>query len=138
MYFNPTNAPGPVNSQVVLTNKLRFLGVSKDVAETNPKLKKLLGQPSYRLAELALDAYGPNQVNSEPVNTVGVTVGITTNKDMSEESIYAMTKSFWENVEKDAENAPWLRNIFLDAALTDLNMPLHVGAQKYYPEIGVR
>ncbi|CZF84532.1 TAXI family TRAP transporter solute-binding subunit [Grimontia marina] len=138
VYFNPTNAPSPVISQVALTNKLRFLGISKDVAETDPKLKKLLSQPSYRLAELASDAYGPNQVNSEPVYTVGVTVGIMTNKDLSEEAIYAMTKTFWQNVEKDAENAPWLRNISLDAAFTDLNMPLHVGALKYYQEIGIR
>ena len=52
--------------------------------------------------------------------------------------LLSMAQTLNMNVEKDAENAPWLRNISLDAAFTDLNMPLHDGALKYYQEIGVR
>jgi TRAP-type uncharacterized transport system substrate-binding protein len=33
--------------------------------------------------------------------------------------------------------APWLREISLEGALTDLNLPLHPGALRYYEEIGL-
>jgi len=137
VYFNPTNAPSPTISQIALTNKVRFLGIPKQDIENNDIIKKLIAKPGYKMTSLAADAYGANQVNEHPVYTIGVTVGIATNAKTSKETIYHMTKAFWENIEQQAIHSPWLRSINLDSAFEDMNMPLHQGAQRYYQEIGL-
>lgn len=136
VYFNPTNAPSPIVQQFTLTKKIRFLSIPDESLEL-PGMKKLLARPGYRIDQLKVGTYGENQVNSEDVNTIGVTVGISTHSEMSSETIYNMTKSFWENVESMKKNTPWLRNIAIETALYDVNMPIHPGAKKYYEEVGL-
>ncbi len=137
VYFNPTNAPSPVISQIALTKKIRFLGIPRNDLENNEGITALTKRPGFRITQLAQNTYGENQVNTDSVYTLAVTVGISTNKNMPEDTIYNMTKTFWEQVITQYDNAPWLRNISVDKALVDLNMPLHSGAERYYREIGL-
>ena len=48
-----------------------------------------------------------------------------------------MLKAFWGNLDKESEGTPWLRNITLEGAFDQLNIPLHPGAVRYYKEAGV-
>ena len=137
VYFNPTNAPSPAISQIALTKKIRFLGIPKDDLEGNEGVAALTKNPGFRITQLKQNTYGENQVNSDDVYTLGVTVGISTNKNIPEETIYKMTKTFWEKITAQYDSAPWLSNISLDKALLDLNMPLHPGAERYYREVGL-
>ena len=68
------------------------------------------------------------------VTTLGVTVGIVTNKDADEEMVYQMTKAFYDGVQEAGDSAPWLRAITPDGAVQDINLPLHPGALRYYQE----
>ena len=137
VYFNPTNAPSPVISQIALTKKVRFLGIPKEDIKDKETVRSLASRPGFRFTELKSDAYGENQVNTDSVYTLGVTVGIATHKNIPEEVVYKMTKIFWEKLSEQYEGAPWLRNISIDKAFVDLNMPLHPGAEKYYREAGL-
>ncbi|WP_372742273.1 TAXI family TRAP transporter solute-binding subunit [Neptunomonas sp.] len=137
VYFNPTNAPSPVISQIALTNKIRFIGIPEEDIANNEAVKNLIKRPGYQFYKLKVGTYGENQLNTEDVYTLGVTVGIGTHKDVPDEMIYRMTKTFWENLEEQYETSPWLRNISLKTVFDDLNMPLHPGAEKYYREIGI-
>ncbi len=136
VYFNPTNAPSPIVQQFTLTKKIRFLGIPDESLET-PGIKKLSSRPGFRIDQLKAGTYGENQVNTEDVNTIAVTVGISTHTKLSDDVIYNMTKAFWENVDSMKQDTPWLRNIAIETALSDLNMPIHPGAQKYYEEVGL-
>lgn len=137
VYFNPTVAPSPVLSQITLTNKVRFLGLDEDTIESSPELKKLLSTPGFSIKQLKPGVYGENQVNAEPVNTVGINVGIATNKDLSEEVIYKMTKAYWTARAEDKNAPAWLGDMSLDTVFADMNMPMHPGAARYFQEIGM-
>lgn len=56
--------------------------------------------------------------------------------DVSEDIVYEMTKTLWENrseVESAHEKG---KDITIETALDGMGIPLHDGAQKYYDEIG--
>ncbi len=136
VYFNPTLPPSPVMSQVVMTNSIRLLGLPEDTSN-NSTLQALIQRPGYRLGKIAAGVYGENQVTAGDINTVTVTVGIVTNQDVSEDTVYKMTKAFWENIDQRAAQTKLLGNITLENAFVDLNLPLHPGAERYYREIGI-
>ena len=64
-------------------------------------------------------------------------LGIGTAIHMPEDGVYEITKAFWDGVEEQREASPWLRDVGLEQAFTDLNMPLHPGALRYYEELGL-
>lgn len=137
VYFNATVAPSPVISQIALTNKVRFLGVDPETFDSNPALAKLMKTPGYSIQALEPGTYGENQVNTQPAYSIGITAGIATNKDVPEETIYRMTKTYWDNFEDLKANTPWLRNMSLNGVFDQINMKLHPGAARYFKEIGL-
>ncbi|HAC48243.1 C4-dicarboxylate ABC transporter substrate-binding protein [Sulfitobacter sp. HI0082] len=136
VYCNPTNAPSPALTQIAVTNKIRFLGIPADTLETEG-VQALVGRPGFSAATLPAGIYGDNQANEGDVTTLGVTVGIVTNKDADEEMIYQMTKAFYEGVKEAGESAPWLRAITPAGAVQDINLLLHPGALRALTELGV-
>ena len=96
---------------------------------------KFLG--SYRtLSQIAPDAY-ERQVNDAPVTSHDTSVGITVRADMDADTVYAITKAFWENIGSITSDAPWAKAISLEEAVKyQENMPLHEGARRYYEEVG--
>jgi hypothetical protein len=137
VYINPTNPPSPVIQQVALTNKIRFLPLEDAVFET-PAVKKLFKIPGRTRGNIAAKAYGKNQMNAGPTQSMGALVGVATRAGMSADTVYRMTKAFWEGAEEMRSTAPWLREIKLENALSAANIPLHPGAAKYYREIGMK
>lgn len=73
----------------------------------------------------------------EDVTTTAIKMAIFTSADLSEDVVYDLTKTFWENIEtlKQSNNA--LKDLKIEDAVTDLaGLPLHEGAIKYYKEVG--
>lgn len=136
VYCNPTNAPSPVLTQIAVTNKVRFLGIPEDQLESEG-VKALANRPGFGLGVLPAGIYGANQMNDSDTTTLRVTVGIITNESADEAMIYEMTKAFFAGVEEMGESAPWLKAVNPDAAVVDLNMPLHPGALRALEELGV-
>lgn len=137
VYFNPTNAPSPVISQIALTSKIRLLGIPEDILD-DEEIVKLKSRPGYSVKPIEKGAYGENHMNERDVYSIGAMGGIATNKNISDQVAYEVTKLFWSNLSKQYDHSPWLRNIKLESAFEDLDMPLHSGALKYYKEIGLK
>lgn len=136
IYCNPTNAPSPVLTQIAVTNPIRFLGIPGDKLESDA-VKALANRPGFGLGTLPAGVYGENHVNEGDVTTLRVTVGIVTNEEADEDMIYTMTKTFFDGVAEMRDSAPWLAAITPEAAVADLNMPLHPGSLRALEEMGV-
>lgn len=136
IYCNPTNAPSPVLTQIAVTNPIRFLGIPKDQLESDA-VKVLANRPGFGLGTVPAGVYGDNQVNAEDTTTLRVTVGVVTNEDADEEMIYEMTKTFYAGVAEMRDSAPWLVAITPEAAVGDINLPLHPGSLRALEELGV-
>lgn len=136
VYINSTIAPSPVIQQIALSRRIRFLGLSEEQM-AKPEVAAILNRPGGTLGVIWPGTYGDNQANTRPIQTIGSTVGIGTGKHMSEDAVYAITKAFWTAWKKTSTGTPWLRNVSLEGAFADLNLPLHPGAARYYEEIGV-
>ncbi len=136
VYCNPTNAPSPALTQITVTNQIRFLGIPADKLESEA-VQKLVGRPGFSAATLPAGAYGENQLNENDVTTLGVTVGIVSNETADEDMVYQMTKAFYAGVEEAGESSPWLKAVTPQAAVLDINLPLHPGALRALTELGV-
>lgn len=136
VWFNPTNPPSPVIAQVALTNEIRLLGLD-DADFASEGVKRVMAGPGRSIETIAPDAYGANQMNTEPVRSVGSTIGIGTGAHLDEDLVYQVVKAFWEGAEARRGQSPWLANITPDKAFLSMNMPLHPGALRYYREIGL-
>lgn len=136
VYCNPTNAPSPVLTQIAVTNPIRFLGIPADQLETEA-VQALASRPGFGLGTIPVGVYGDNQVNDAEVTTLRVTVGIVTHENADDDMIYEMTKTFFAGVDELRDAAPWLADINPEAAVKDINTPLHPGALRALEELGV-
>lgn len=130
--------PFPQMEQLTATSEMRLLGPTKaeidamDAAALAPSQK-----PGRTLETIPVEVYGDGLVNSEDVYTYGAWVGVTTRADLDEETVYEVTKAFWEAAEAARADTPWLKEITLKQAVAEGGMALHPGAQRYYEEAGV-
>lgn len=72
---------------------------------------------------------------SADVVTTGLPVVAFATTAMDEETAYALTRNFWTERDRMAQNAPWWRGVTTDQIA--LIGTLHPGAARYYREIGV-
>lgn len=134
VYIAPTTVPSPSIQQFALVSPIRILGISDEAFES-ALVKKALSYPGRTIVDIPNGIY-ENQVNETPVRTVGSWVGLGTNKDMDEELAYQMMKVFWENIAEIHQTADWMKVINRETALLEMNIPLHIGAYRYYRELG--
>lgn len=136
VYVNSTNAPSPVIQQLAISREIRLLSLTDEQMAKEP-LQAILNRPGGVLGEIPAGLYGDNQVNEEAVVTLGSIVGVAAGAHVPDETVYRVTKAFWTKLPDLQEGAAWLRNIKLDTAFEDLNLPLHAGAVRYYEEVGM-
>ena len=77
---------------------------------------------------------------NEPFNTVAALAinSIAADKDMPAEAVYEMTKSYWKNFKVICKQFPGVCGSSPEATVTGSLIPLHVGAMKFYQEMGVK
>jgi len=132
MYVNGCIDPCQQFIQFTETESLRFVGPED---YSGDEVTKYLGNFRY-LAEIPAGLY-KSQVNDGPVMSNDTAVGIGIRADLDEETIYQVTKAFWENVGSISSEAPWAKALSIDFAVQSLaDMPLHPGAARYYREVG--
>lgn len=81
---------------------------------------------------------GTYQDVPEDVNTFGywgVVVGA--GPQVTDDTAYEVTKTFWENIEEVQERLPQTEGLTPQQAVDELLLPLHPGAARYYSEVGV-
>lgn len=80
--------------------------------------------------EIPADMYD----NADVVSTAAVPNALVVREDLSEDDVYELTKSFFENLEQLANSHQAAADISLDTAQDGLIAPLHPGAEKYFNE----
>ncbi|WP_323771614.1 TAXI family TRAP transporter solute-binding subunit [Antarctobacter sp.] len=132
MYVNGCIDPCQQFIQFTETESIRFIGPEDHTGEA---VDKFLGNFRYR-AEIPAGLY-KNQVNDGPVMSNDTAVGIGVRADLDDETVYQVTKAFWDNVDSISSDAPWAKALSIEFAVQSLaGMPLHPGAERYYREVG--
>ena len=70
-------------------------------------------------------------------NTIAQPNFLATNADISEENVYLITKTIYENLPFLQAIHPATKAMSLEAAIAGLPVPLHPGAARYYQEQGI-
>ncbi|MEC9346777.1 MAG: TAXI family TRAP transporter solute-binding subunit [Pseudomonadota bacterium] len=134
VYIAPTVMPSPSIQQFGLVSKIRILGLSDAAFETEP-VKAALALPGRTIENIPANLY-ENQANETDSKTVGSWVGLGTHKNMDADTVYQMTKTFFEHLDEIHATAAWMRVINKDTIFNESNIPLHIGAYRYYKEVG--
>ena len=109
---------------------IRFIGLSDD------KMKQILNDnPGFITGSIPKTAY---EGLSSDVPSLGIVTNMVVSKDLPDETVYLMCKSFWKNHAACAEvkrvwNSEKPENTLIGAAL-----PIPQGAKKCYAELGVK
>jgi TRAP transporter TAXI family solute receptor len=74
---------------------------------------------------------------SEDIITTSLPVVAFTTSDMSNDTAYLLTKTYWENKKSLGEAAKWWNGVSLDM-LENILTDIHPGAKKYYQEVGAK
>jgi len=105
------------------------------VSVNGPTIEKLVAENSYyRKATIPGGMYRGNDAD---VDTFGVGATFVTSADVSEEAVYTVVKSVFDNFEDFKKLHPAFANLDpQEMATAGLSAPLHPGAAKYYKEQG--
>ncbi len=118
--------------QFTETEELRFIGPESSEGEG---VDKWLGQFRYR-EDIPAGSY-EGQMNDGPVTSFGTSVGIAVRGDLDEDTVYRVTKAFWDNLDQVTSEAPWAKALSIDFAVRAQGViKLHPGAERYYREAG--
>ncbi|WP_424988728.1 TAXI family TRAP transporter solute-binding subunit [Microbulbifer sp. S227A] len=135
VYFTAAPIPSAELQQLSALGKFRVLGIPDDKVESEA-IQKAFNIPGREFTMLEPGSYS-GLANEDPVRLVNTIVGLSTNKWLSEEDGYNITKAIFENHDDLVAAAAWMQVITPENALSQMNAPLHVGAYKYYKEVGI-
>ena len=129
-YMGTAGTPNAAVTQIMTTTDAKILPIP---AETVEALKE--NYPWYASYTIPAGTYA-GQDEDVPTSAVKLTLFVTA--DVDEETVYQMTKTFWENWDMLTETHAALKKASLEEACTDLaGVPIHEGAARYYREVGV-
>lgn len=122
--------PNSAVTQIMTTTDSRLMPIAADEVEA---LKA--DYPWYAACEIPAGTYAGQE---EAVPTSGVKLTLFITADVDEETVYQMTKVFWENWDALTETHAALRKADPKAACSDIaGVAIHEGAARYYREIGI-
>ncbi len=115
---------------------LRDLAASVDivVVAIPPDIVKKTDDPAYLPATIPANTYR-GQTADVPV--AAVQNFLVTHEGVSNETVYAMTKALWTNLDQLVAAHSAAKSIKLEHALDGMPVPLHPGAERYYKEVGL-
>jgi len=125
-----SGTPNAAVTPIMTTTDSRLMPISAEEVEA---LKAEF--PWYAATEIPAGTY-PGQ--DEAVATSGVKLTLFITADVDEETVYQMTRIFWENWNMLCENHAALRRADPKEACRDIaGVAIHEGAARYYREIGL-
>ena len=74
---------------------------------------------------------------TDPINTITCKAVLYCSKDLDEETVYQITKAFYESGDEIAAAHATGKEVKLEGCLDGVTTPIHPGAAKYYKEKGI-
>jgi TRAP transporter TAXI family solute receptor len=112
--------------------KVRFIPV------TGAGIEKLIANnPYYAKAKIPITLY-PGAQNDADVETFGVKATFVTSAKVPENVVYAITKEVFDNFEAFKKLHPAYTVLTKESMMDGLSAPLHLGAEKYFKEAGLK
>ena len=131
------------NRQLDATLQSSGLGMAaiRDLASTMPvtfveipaEVVEKVGSDAYQAGVIPAGTYDGQDAD---VPTVAITNILVTHEKVSDDVVYQMTKLMFENLGTLANAHSAANDIKLENATTNLPIPLHPGAERYYKEVG--
>jgi len=128
--FYTTGLPFAPVLDVNATKPVRIIGINEEAIE---KLKEKY--PFYIPTTVPIDAY--KGIMERPIRTISVRMLLLTRSDIDEDTVYKVTKAFFENIERIKMSHACMSNFVIKNAIEGIPIPLHSGAERYYKEIGI-
>ncbi len=130
VFMAATNMPQASLLELENSPGIRFVGLPQ------AKLDQLIKEnPGYIPGLMPKGVY---KSVKEDIPTLGIVVNMVVNKDLPDELVHKMCKSFWANYDKFVEVKSVWKNVKLEKALNGAAIPVHPGAAKCYDELGVK
>lgn len=102
-----------------------------------PEIRKQLMEEYPWYSEMTIPA-GTYETQEEDVDTLAIKMMLIADASVDEETIYQMTKVFWENLDQLETTHSIVKQMEIENAVTELaGIPLHDGAKRYYEEKGL-
>jgi TRAP transporter TAXI family solute receptor len=128
--FVTSGTPTSAVSELAATAGVRIVNIADD------KIAALIAKYPY-YAEQAVEA-GTYSGFDETVKTVAVKAQLVVRSDLSEDMVYKLTKSLFENLDQLVTVHKKAAEIQPQSALEGVSLKVHPGAAKYYKEAGVQ
>ena len=134
VFARPSALGGAILEQVGMKKKYRLLD-----AEDAGLLKKWSKHPARVVGTIPAGTYRAQVNNDKDLVAAGTTFMIAMNKNnISADLAYKMTKTTWEHLDEIYKSAKTLSAIDKNKPFVGVNVPLHIGAVKYYREVGIK
>ena len=128
--FIVAGAPTPAITELCMTNaKTRIVPIDGDIAE-----KLMKDNTFYSVYKIPANAYS-NQ--DKEVTTVTVKATLIVSADATEDDVYKITKSIFDNIDAITKEHAKGAELSLENATEGLTVPFHAGAAKYFKEKGI-
>ena len=127
-FFVTAGAPTPAIASLATTNDIVVLGIAPDAIA---RLQR--DYPFYTTYTIAAGIY--RGVNA-PVTTVAVKATLLASNNLSADTVYSITRALFALQPQIASAHPRGRELDRDYAVTNLAVPLHPGAERYFRSAG--
>jgi uncharacterized protein len=102
-----------------------------------PEIRKQLMEEYPWYSEMTIPA-GTYENQDKDVETLAIKMMLIADESVDDETIYQMTKVFWENLGELESSHAIVKQMDINNATTELaGIPLHEGAKRYYEEKGL-
>lgn len=121
----------PASSIIEMTTsmKLAYVNISDDILET------LQATEPYFVRKVI--PAGTYDGQTEDINTITCKGALYCRADLDEETVYQITKAFYESGDVIAAAHATGKEVQLEGCLEGITTPIHPGAARYYKEMGI-
>ena len=102
-----------------------------------PPVDMLLKKYPYYAKTLIPGGFYPDKIKKGDVESIGVKATLVTSSEVDDDTVYAVTKEVFENLEEFKTLHPSYSVLTKENMLEGLSAPVHPGALRYYRETGL-
>src|SRR5699024_7150182 len=125
-FMTTLNVPGPAVEESMAANKGKIMNMGEELANT------LIEEQGFEPYKIPKGTYNNQE---EDIETVGLSIIVFARDDVSDDVIYELTKTIYENEDYLENIHSSFKEFDKDKMAENLSLDLHPGAAKFYKEI---